>query len=173
MRSITSLAEGALELDVFFFGAIAGDGGANVGEELFVVPGFLDEVLGARADGVDDVIDGAEGGDHDDGQGELALTEGAKDFDAVAAGKGEVEEDEVERLLGDALKAEFAILDAFDVVAFEGQKGLERFADRGFVVDDEYAREGIRTSGMGVGWNRDSAFRHARVSSTGETQDKR
>ena len=170
---VVALAEGALELDVFFFGAIAGNGGADIGEELFVVPGLLDEVLRAAADGVDDVIDGAEGGDHDDGQSEFALAEGGENFDSVAAGQGEVEQDEVEGLLGDAFEAEFAVLDAVDRVAFHGQKGLERFADRGFVVDDENAREGIRASSLRIGRNREGAFRHARVSSTGETQDRR
>ena len=41
---------------------------ANVSEQLFVVPGLLDEVRRARLDGVDDVADGAVRGDHDDGQ---------------------------------------------------------------------------------------------------------
>ena len=92
---VVALAKGALELDVFFFGAIAGDGGADIGEEFFVVPGLLDEVLGAAADGVDDVVDGAEGGDHDDGQVEFALAQGAEDLDSVAAGEGEVEQNQV------------------------------------------------------------------------------
>ena len=45
---VVALLQGALELNVFFFGAVAGDGGANVGQQLFVVPGLLDEVGGAR-----------------------------------------------------------------------------------------------------------------------------
>ena len=75
---VVALLEGALELDIFFLGAVAGDGGANVGEELFVVPGLLDEVLRAGADGVDDVVDRAVGGDHDDGQVGVALADLAR-----------------------------------------------------------------------------------------------
>ena len=52
---VVALLEGALELDDFFFGAVAADGGADIGEELFVVPGLLDEVVGAGADGFDDI----------------------------------------------------------------------------------------------------------------------
>ena len=39
-------------------------------------------------------------------------------------------------------------------------------------VDDQNAREGIRTTHLGTGRSRDGAFRHARVSSTTETQDR-
>ena len=41
---------------------------ADVGEELLVVPGFLDEVGGAGADGVHHIAYSPVGGDHDDGQ---------------------------------------------------------------------------------------------------------
>ena len=92
---VVALLEGALELDDLFFGAVAGDGGADVGEELLVVPGLLDEVLGAGADGVDHVADGAEGGDHDDGQVGLHLEDARQEIDAALAGQGEVEEEEI------------------------------------------------------------------------------
>ena len=72
---VVALLESALELDVFFFGAVARDRGANVGEQLFVVPGLLDEVLRPGADGVDDIVDGAVGGDHDDRQIGIARPE--------------------------------------------------------------------------------------------------
>ena len=65
---VVALLEGALELEIFFFGLVAGDGGADVGEQFFVVPRLLDEVFRAGADGFDDVVDGAVGGDHDDRQ---------------------------------------------------------------------------------------------------------
>ena len=45
---VVALLESALELEVLFFGAVARDGGANVGEQLLVVPRLLDEVLALR-----------------------------------------------------------------------------------------------------------------------------
>ena len=47
---------------------MASDGGANVGEQLFVVPRLLDKVFRAGADGFDHVVYRAVGGDHDDRQ---------------------------------------------------------------------------------------------------------
>ncbi len=93
---VVALLEGALELKVLFFGAVAGDGGADVGEQLFVVPGLLDEVFRAGADGFDDVVDGAVGGDHDDRQLGLALLELRQQLEAALAGQGEVEQHQVE-----------------------------------------------------------------------------
>ncbi len=93
---VVALLEGALELQVLFFGAVAGDGRADVGQELFVVPGLLDEVLSAGADGFDDVVDGAVGGDHDDRQFGLAFLDLRQQFEAALAGQGEIEQHEVE-----------------------------------------------------------------------------
>ena len=96
---VVALLEGALELKVFFLGLAAGNGGADVGEELFVVPWLLDKVFGAGANGFDDVIHGAVGGDHDDGQIGLALLELGQQLEAALAGQSEVEEHEVEAAL--------------------------------------------------------------------------
>ena len=52
---------------------MAGDGGTDVGQQLFVVPGFLDEVFSAGADGLDDVGHGAVSGNHDDRQFRLSI----------------------------------------------------------------------------------------------------
>ena len=90
---VVALLEGALELDDLFFGAVPGDGGADVGEEFFVVPGLLDEVLGAGTDGIDDVADRAEGGDHDDGKLGLRLDDARQEIDAALAGECEIEQE--------------------------------------------------------------------------------
>ena len=92
---VVALLEGALELDDLFFGAVASDGGADVGEEFFVVPGLLDEVFRACADGVDDVADRAVGGDHDDGKIGLHLDDAGKQVDAAFAGEREIEQEEI------------------------------------------------------------------------------
>ena len=93
---VVALLEGALELEIFFFGPVAGDGGADVGQQLFVVPGLLDEVFSAGADGFDDVVHGAVGGDHDDRQLGLALLDLRQQLEAALAGQGEVEQDQIE-----------------------------------------------------------------------------
>jgi len=58
--------ERALELDVLFFSLIARDSRADISQQLFVVPGFLDEILRAGMHRIDYVIHGAEGGNHND-----------------------------------------------------------------------------------------------------------
>ena len=63
---VVALLEGALQLNVFFFRLLAGDGGAHVGQQLLVVPRFLDEVGGAGLHGADRVLHRSIGGDHDD-----------------------------------------------------------------------------------------------------------
>src|SRR5713226_2127874 len=56
---VVALLEGALELDDLLLGTMPGDGGADVGEQLFVVPRLLDEVLRTGTDSVYDVADRA------------------------------------------------------------------------------------------------------------------
>ena len=70
---------------------MASDGRADVGEKLLVVPRLLDEVLGARADGIDDVADGAEGGDHDDGKIGLCFDDARQEIDATFTWECQVE----------------------------------------------------------------------------------
>ena len=88
---------------------MAGDGGADVGQQLLVVPGLLDEVFRAGADGLDDVVHGAVGGDHDDRQLRLALLDLRQQFEAALAGQGQVEQHQVEVLLLQDAQALFAV----------------------------------------------------------------
>ncbi len=96
---VVALLEGALELQVLFFGLAAGDGGADVGQQLFVVPRLLNKVFRAGADGFDDVVHGAVGGDHDDRQLGLALLDLGQQLKSALAGQGQVEQHQVEVLL--------------------------------------------------------------------------
>jgi hypothetical protein len=134
---VVALLEGALELDVLFFGAGAGDGGAHVGEQLLVVPRLLDEVGGAGLDGLHGVLHRAVGGDHDDGELLVAVANLGEDLEPVHVGQGEVEQNEVEGLRGEGGESVGAALGAGDGVALELEQRLQRFADRGFVVDDQ------------------------------------
>ena len=130
---------------------MAGDGGADVGEEFLVIPGLLDEVFGSGADGVDDVVDGAEGGDHDDRELRVHLGDAGEEIDAGLAGEGEVEQEEVEVMAGEDVEALCAVGGECDVEAFEHEEGLEGVADAGLVVDDEDARVGGGARGWGDG----------------------
>ena len=88
---------------------MAGDCGANVGKELFVVPGLLNEVFSACADGFNDVVDGAVGSDHDDRELGLALLDLRQQFKAALAGQGEVEQDKIVVIGLDHAQAFFAV----------------------------------------------------------------
>ena len=44
---VVALLERPLELDVFFFYAAASDGSTHIGQQLLVIPGFLDKIGGA------------------------------------------------------------------------------------------------------------------------------
>ncbi len=136
---VVALLEDALELDDLGFRLVAGDGGADIGEEFFVVPGLLDEVFGAGADGVDDVVDGAEGGDHDDRQLGVHGGDAGEEIDAGLAGEGEVEEEEIEVVAGEDVEALGAVGGHGDVEAFEDEEGFEGLADAGLIVNDEDA----------------------------------
>src|SRR6266550_6584872 len=83
---VVALLQSALELDDLFLCTVPGDGGANVGEQLFVVPRLLDEVLRAGTNGVHDVADRAVGGNHDDGKVGLHLDDAGQQVDAALAG---------------------------------------------------------------------------------------
>ncbi len=114
-----ALLEGALELDDLLLGLVVADGGADVGEQLFVVPGLLDEVCGAGADGVDHVADRAVGGDHDDRQiGDEAL-DARQEVDAAFAGQGEIEQQQVVGVAREQIEAGAAVGGHLDVEAFE------------------------------------------------------
>ena len=96
VREAVALLEGALELKVFFLGAMASHGRANVGKQFLVVPGLLDEIFRARANGLDHVVDGAVGRDHDDGQIGLALLELRQQLEAALPGQRQIEKHEIE-----------------------------------------------------------------------------
>ena len=65
---VVALLQRALELNVFLFRAMAGHGGANIGQQLLVVPGLLDEVGGPGLHRLHRIFHCAVGGDHDDRQ---------------------------------------------------------------------------------------------------------
>ena len=85
---VVALLQRALELNDFLFGAMPGNCGANVGEQLLVVPGLLDEILRAGADGVDDIAHGAERRNHDHRKFGLHLDDARQQVDTALAREG-------------------------------------------------------------------------------------
>ena len=135
---VVALLEGALQLDVLFFGTSPSHGGAHVGEKLFVVPGLGNEVSGAGLHGAHCVLHRAVGGDHDDRQAGFVGANFGQNLHAIAAGQGKIEQDQVERMFADALQARFAGGRGLHGEALHLQQRLERFANPGFIVDDEH-----------------------------------
>jgi len=61
-------------------------------------------------------------------------------FEAVNAREPDVKEDDVEAAVRGAFNGAFSGVGGFGDVAFVGEDGRERFADAGFIVDDEDVR---------------------------------
>ncbi len=114
---VVALLELALELDVLLFHALASDGGAHVGLQLFVGPRLGDEVGRASLDGGYRVFRGAIGGDHDDRHLRIALANLLQNLQSIAVGELKVEQDQIERLRVQQAQALFAILGVQHLVA--------------------------------------------------------
>ena len=149
---VVALLERALELQILFFGAVAGDGRANVGQQLFVVPRLLNKVFRAGADGLDHVVHRAVGGDHDDRQFGLALFDLRQQFQAALAGQGKVEKHQVKVLQFQNAQALFALVGHSYRISLEREQHFKRLADAGLVVNDKNARgELLPVKGAGCG----------------------
>ena len=106
---VVALLEGALELHDLFFGAAARDRGADVGEQLLVVPGLLDEVLRACPDRVHNIAYRPEGGDHDDRQIGLQLDDAGQQLDAALSRQSQVEQQKIVLVAREQLHAGGAV----------------------------------------------------------------
>ena len=100
-----ALLECAAKEDDFGLGASTTDGGADVEQQLLVIPGLLDEVVGSCTNGFDDVADGAIRGDHDDRELGAELDDAREQIEAAFAGQGEVEKKEVELFAREQIEA--------------------------------------------------------------------
>jgi hypothetical protein len=134
---VVALLQGALELNVFVAEAAAFDRERDRGDEFVIGPRLGDEILRAAFECGASHIDGAEGGDQDDGELRIARANFAQQFDAVAAGQAYVKKQKIERAILEFLKACFAIFGERNVEAFRSQEGFEAFADFDLVVNDE------------------------------------
>jgi hypothetical protein len=113
---------------------------ADVGEKFFVVPRLLDEVLRASTNGVDDIADGPISRDHNDRKIGLHLDDARQQVDTALARQSQVEKKQVIFIARQQLQTRGPVYGRAYREAFEGQQGIERFADRVFIIDDENAR---------------------------------
>ena len=122
---------------IFFFEAALLNGVANEHDNFFETERLFDEVESAEFGGADRGVNGGVAGNHDDGGRMRHGLDAGEGFEAVHAGKPDVEEDNVEAAVGGAFEGAFGGVGGFGDVAFVGEDGREGFADAGFVVDDE------------------------------------
>ena len=137
MLKVIALFQRTLELLIFFFHPAAGHGGAHVGQQLFVVPGLLDEISRALLHGTDGVIQRAIGGNHDHGKLGIARANVSQDFQPVAVRQGKVEQDKIKGMFAQAGQSIFTGLGRLHTVPFELQQRFQRLADAGFIIDDQ------------------------------------
>ena len=104
---------------------------------------LFEEVVGAELGGADGGFDGAVAGDHDDfgraGAGRCGLSPRmfGEDVEAVAVGQPDVEEHGLVVSVAQKLEGFGRGAGGGDDVVFLAQDGFQRFADVGFVVNDE------------------------------------
>src|SRR6185437_5451724 len=156
---VVATLECALELDIFFFGAAAGDCGANISQQFFVVPGFLEEIRGTGLHGADGIFNRAVSGNHDDRYLGVKRTDVGKDLKTAASGKRKVEQYQIERTFSQPGQAVFTVDSGLNPVAFNFEESLKRLAYFSFVVNDEHAAL-RRQSDIVHPARNDSCFRH-------------
>src|SRR5262249_30674408 len=100
------------------------------------------EVEGAELGGADRCVDGRVAGNHDDRGRMRKSLDAGEGFEAVDAGKPDVQEDDVEAALRCALDGAFGGFGHFGDVAFIGEDVREVFGDYVYIVKDKDIRFG-------------------------------
>ena len=114
--------------------------GAHPRQQLAEPEGLGQVVVGARLQPDDDVDLVPPGGEDHQHRARLGQPEPAADLDAVEIGQAEVEQDEIEELLGGGVQAALAGLVPGDDVPVALQPGGQGAADRVVVLDDQQFR---------------------------------
>jgi hypothetical protein len=115
----------------------------------------------AAPDCIARILHRAVGGDHDDRLPRILGVDVHQDIHAVAVGQGEIEQDQIKAPLADAMQALLPGGGSLHVVPFHFEKGLQRLADLGLIIDDEHRAHG--RDGFGIvyaGSCNDGCFRH-------------
>src|SRR6267154_4518787 len=125
---------------IFFLQAPLLDGVAHQYDDFVERKGLLDEIKSAQLCGAHGCFDGAVSGNHDHGRRPLRSLEPAERFEAVHAGKPNVEKYDFHVAVRGALECFFGGAYGFDEIALVFQDGGKGFSDAGFVVDDQQVR---------------------------------
>ena len=107
-------------------GGAAGDG-VEAGDEFVDVEGFREVVVGAEVEAFEAFVEGAAGGDEDDGDGEALVAEVPQDAQAVAAGDHDIEDEGIVGARGGEGVGIVAVVAKIDHEALR----LEALADEG------------------------------------------
>ena len=137
-----------------------GHGGAHIGQQLFIVPGFLNEVGRARLHGPHRVFDRAVSGDHDHRDSGVLRPKLREDVEPIAVGKREIQKNQVEGPLAQPIETLLSGCGGFDVVALQLQQRLQGLPDPGFVVDDQHSPRDSSRLGIVKFARNDGGFRH-------------
>ena len=137
---LIAVAEFGAQGLVFFFEAALLHGVSNENDNFFESEGLFDEVECTEFGGADRSVNGGVAGDHDDGGRMRKSLNTAESFKAVHAREPDVQKNDVEAAVRGAFEGAFGGLGGFGDVAFVGENGRQRFADAGFVVDDQNVR---------------------------------
>ena len=117
----------------------AAEEGFEADEEEFEVEGLGEVVVCAGVESFEDVLRVGAGGEHEDGEVEVVLAEGADDGEAVGSGEHDVKEDGAEGLVGVEEEGEGfgAVGEVEGAVAFGLEVEKEALGEVFFVFDEE------------------------------------
>ena len=146
-----ALLEGALEMRVLIFEPPPHDHAVDLDEQLLVVPGLGEIVVGAELEGVDRGLHRAVGGDHEDRGFAVALADLLEHVHAGAVGHHEVEQDQVVAADLHFLEPLGRVLRLIDGIAFRGEQDFQAFADIQLVVDYQDSAFGFGNRELGSG----------------------
>src|SRR5215813_8430486 len=125
---------------IFFFETALLHGVANENDDALERKRLFDKIERTEFCRAHRGFDAAVAGNHDDRWRMRNGLHTAESFEAVHAGKPNVEEDDFEIAAGGAFQGFFGRLSAFDVIALIAKDRRERFADARFVVNDQDVR---------------------------------
>src|SRR5262249_10491298 len=115
--------------------------GVEAGEQLGESEGLDEGVVGPRVEPGDAFLDGAQGGQQDDGGADALAAGAAEDVAGGQGGQQEVEDDGVEAAGEGLVKAALAVAYQDAVVTRLREAVLERPAHDGVILDDEQVHE--------------------------------
>ena len=129
-----ALLQGALEVGVLVFQAPLGDHAVDLDQQLLIVPGLGEVIVGAQLQRIDGGFHRAVGGDHEDGGFAVAPADIAQHIHAGTVGHHEIEQHHVVGARFDLAQAFGAVRGEIHTVAFQAEERFQAFADVHLVI---------------------------------------